>query len=445
MTAELTGTRSRRRPWTVRRQLQVFVAVGLLLLIVVSVGAVLSTRQVARAEALSDAETVTRRLADLVVAPLLGDALAGDPARRAELDRAVDLRLQDGSVSEVTVWRADGTILYADEAALIGRTFPPSPEVIAAIERGETSTGVEESDEAGALPADQRYLEVYVPITVAGERLAFEAYLSAARLDSQSAALSGRIVTLVMLPLIVLLAVQLPIAASLARRIGRQEAERSGLLERALSASDRERRAIAADLHDGVVQDLAGAGYALAALVPSVSEERRPIAESVGTTVRSAVDALRRLMVEIYPPDLTGPGLANALGDLARPLRDQGVEVRIDVSPLPPLTPEAAATVYRLARETLTNAAKHADARAVRVELGPVDDGSPAGPAAVCLRVCDDGVGLPPGALDRRREGHFGLRILADRVADLGGRFSIGPGADGGTVAEAMVPTRAVT
>jgi two-component system NarL family sensor kinase len=425
----------------VRRQVTTFVTVGVVVLAVIAFGAVLASRIVARAEALRDAERVTDRLADLVVGPLLVGALAGDPGARDELDLAIYNRLSDGTISEVNVWRRDGTIVYADQARIIGMQTPPPDEVVAAIERDTVSSELQDSDEAGVLPENERFVEVYVPLALAdGNRYAFEAYFSSARVDSQAAALVGTLVALAVVPLVVLQLVQLPIALSLARRVRRQEAERVRLLQRALSSSDKERAKIAADLHDGVVQDLAGAGYALAALRTSVAPERRGVADTVAGAVRSAVDELRHLMVDIYPPDLSGPGLAVAVEGLVRPLRERNVDVLVDVAPLPTLDPETAASIYRVARESLMNVSKHSGASHVQVVLevmGPEQE-------AVRLRVCDDGVGIPAAEADRQHDGHFGIRMLSDRIMDLGGRFSVMPGPTGGTVAEAVLPLAVV-
>jgi two-component system NarL family sensor kinase len=225
---------------------------------------------------------------------------------------------------------------------------------------------------------------------------------------------------------------------SLARRVAGHEAERSSLLERALSASERERRQIAADLHDGVVQDLAGAGYALAALQRRVDD---PAAtknvDQVGRVVRGAVESLRRLMVDIYPPDLSGAGLPGAIDDLAEPLRRSGVTVDVHAEPLPDADSDVTATLYRVARETLANVAKHAEASTVEVDLTVDRDGAP---PCVVLRVSDDGVGIREGQLDRRAEGHLGLRLLIDRVADQGGELTVTARPGGGTLALARVP-----
>ncbi|MGH3979957.1 MAG: sensor histidine kinase, partial [Pseudonocardiaceae bacterium] len=239
--------------------------------------------------------------------------------------------------------------------------------------------------------------------------------------------------------LVLLQLVQVPMAWYLARRVRRNEQERAELLHRALSASDRERSRIAADLHDGVVQDLAGVGYAIGALSRAAPDEQRPMLDSLGRIVRGAVDSLRKLMVDIYPPDLSGPGLASALPDLGEPLRAAGVDVRMQVEPLPRLSPEVAATLYRTAREVLSNAREHARAQSVSVWLGP-DGITPAGDPGVLLQVQDDGVGLPREGVDRRADGHLGLRLLADGAARLGGELVIGPRPGGGTTATMHLP-----
>jgi hypothetical protein len=58
----------------------------------------------------------------------------------------------------------------------------------------------------------------------------------------------------------------------------------------------------------------------------------------------------------------------------------------------------------------------------------------------VVLRVADDGVGIREGQLDKRAEGHLGLRLLIDRVADQGGSMEVVPRPGGGTLALARVP-----
>lgn len=426
----------------VRRELLVYIVSAVLSLAVVSVGAVVVSWRVVQAEALRDAEYVTTRLADVIVGPLLPATLAGDQRARGELDRAVDVRLRDGTVTAVHVWRADGTIAYSSDPTLLGMRVDPPEGVLRAVRAGATSSAIEGEPELIGVPGPD-LVDVYVPLRLPDlEPLAFEAYMPYERAAISATLLAREVILLAVGALLVLQLVQLPITLSLGRRVSAHEADRARLLQRALSASDRERSKIAADLHDGVVQDLAGVGYALAALGRTVSEERRPGVERLGTIVRGTVDSLRRLMVDIYPPDLSGPGLAGAIEDLAVPLRAQGLPVAVHVAALPAADSETAATLYRVARETLANVAKHAAASSVVVELRPDDPGRWPDGEGILLRVTDDGVGAPEGSLARRTDGHLGLRLLADRLAEAGGELTLRPAVPTGTVAEARVPVR---
>jgi two-component system, NarL family, sensor kinase len=86
----------------------------------------------------------------------------------------------------------------------------------------------------------------------------------------------------------------------------------------------------------------------------------------------------------------------------------------------------------------LTNVAKHASASRVWVSLGPADGGDG---SAVRLDVEDDGVGFPVESADRLEDGHLGLRLVVDRVRDLGGTLYLRDRPDGGASLTAVVPT----
>jgi signal transduction histidine kinase len=411
------------------------VGVAVFVLVAIGFGTVVVARHVAQQDALKDAEQTTNRLAQLVVAPLIPGVLAGDETKRDELDRAVHTRLADGSVTEIDIWTADGTVVYCDEANNIGKRFATTSQLLDTINHDRTSADIALADETSDLPHNRYFVEVYVPLKVKGAAtMAFEAYYSVRQLNEQTEALATDSILLALVPLVILQAVQVPIAIWLTRRVSRQEAERAALLDRALSASDRERRTIAANLHDGVVQDLAGVGYALAAITSVVPADHRDVAEDCAASVRVAVDALRLLMVDIYPPDLSGPGLVDAVNSLVQPLRDMDTEVSVEVAALPTMAPDAAVAVYRVARETITNVVKHAGASQVRITLGPHAGNT------VRLKVMDNGSGIPPDAFDRRQDGHFGLHMLSDHIEDLGGLFFASAAISGGTVVEAIIP-----
>jgi signal transduction histidine kinase len=205
------------------------------------------------------------------------------------------------------------------------------------------------------------------------------------------------------------------------------------LLERAVDASEAERRRIAATLHDGPVQDLAASSFVIAgATANAESMGRHGLAEElrgVAGTVRASIRALRTLLVDIYPPSLAQAGLAVALPDLAQTVRTPGLNVVVE--PVSEeelgLQPEQERLVYRVAQETLRNAAKHATPCSVRVSLGREEDD-------VVLDVVDDGRGFDPEvALADPESGHFGLQLLAELATTGGGTLQVASAPGHGT------------
>jgi signal transduction histidine kinase len=424
-----------------RRELVVFIGIAVFVLVAVAAGTVLLSERIARQTAMTEAQTMAKRIGTVLVGPLLTDSQNNVPGRYEELNRQVRARVEDGSVSRMLVWNDRGTVIWSSDLSEVGDTLPtPTKELLQAVE-GKTVSDIDPDPELtppGQVPSPQ--VEVYTPITVAGDQMAFEIYLNYNGVSRQAAQIRNEIVPMAIGALVLLQLVQVPIAVSLARRVGRHENERTELAERILTASDKERRAIASDLHDGPVQDLAGVSYALSALKSGVAEQQRPQIDRLVGAVRNAVLSLRRLMVDIYPPDLSGPGLTAAVGDLVEPLRGHGLLVHYEPAPLPDMAPEVAAVVYRTAKETLSNVAQHAAARGVWVTLEETRlDGRP----AVHLCVADDGIGFPETGIDKRTLGHLGLRLVVDRVEDLGGVCELGEGPDGdGARISAVLPLR---
>ncbi len=437
-----TGARHRHRAG-VRRELLLFYGAAALALIVVSIGAVVASKSVARSQALQDAQRMTVRLGTLVVGPLLADALNGDAARLDELNRALEHRMEDGYLSLITVWDADGRVVYSTEDEEIGRTLEAPTEVTAAISDGVVSSDFEEEPEASDkqfVGANPGFVEVYAPLKLPDRpMLAFEAYYDYARVDEIANTLMWELIPLVLVPLIVLQLIQVPIAASLARRVRRHDEERADLLERSLSVSERERIRVAADLHDGPIQDLAGISYALGALSPLIPEQNRGLMDGVQSTVQHSIESLRRLMVDLYPPDMTSEHLPETIAGLADTLRAQDVAVDLRLEPLPEMDKDLVTALYRVAHEGLANVAEHAQASHVTLWLA-VETGSGTQDRTVRLQIADNGVGFDTNKLDRRSEGHLGLRLLKDRVEGLGGTLTVRHGAEGGMVIEAALP-----
>ena len=228
--------------------------------------------------------------------------------------------------------------------------------------------------------------------------------------------------------------VQIPLAWSMARRLQTSQMAHERLLRHALEASDAERRRIAGDLHDGVVQELTGVSLTLAAQGRGETVAPQQALDA-SAAIRSSIKSLRSLLVEIYPPNLQEEGLPSAIGDLLSGLTVRGIETRlVDELGATRIDHEAAALIYRAAQEALRNVVSHSAATEVRVVLD-VHDGW------IRVVVDDNGRGFSTDRLDERAaDGHVGLRSLAGLVADLGGSLEVRSAVGAGTRVQVSVP-----
>ena len=263
------------------------------------------------------------------------------PRLGTELDDAVSYRMGGDYLTEINVWSADGQVLYADNTDEIGTQQPlpdQVPEVIATRAPSSDFTTQPHASEETFDPNDPGFVEVYVPFSDPRlQAMAFEAYYNYEPVGEVANSLFWELIPLVLVPLLILQLIQVPVTSSMARRVRRHEAERASLMERALSVSERERVRFAADLHDGPVQNLAGAGYALDSLASTVPVQYRALMGRVQGTVHEVMASLRKLMVDLYPPDLGASQLPGIIATLAAPLRDQGIAVTSRMGELPDL------------------------------------------------------------------------------------------------------------
>jgi signal transduction histidine kinase len=210
-------------------------------------------------------------------------------------------------------------------------------------------------------------------------------------------------------------------------------------MQSALDASDNERRRIAQDLHDGVVQDLAGVSYAIDAVRHDPAVQNSPAIAStldrvVGEAQRS-IRGLRTLLVDIYPPSLEEGDLAGALGDLLAPFDAHGVRTEFRDLATGSMSSVAHSLIYRTTREALRNVEKHAHASSVQVILTDHDKNM------VRLEIIDDGVGFSNEAFeDAQADGHFGIRLLGDVASAAGGELHIESAPRKGTRVQLVVP-----
>jgi len=398
----------------VARAVAAFTASGFLVLALVGVGGVLVLRRIGTDQATREAQRLVDVTARGVIEPRLTDGiLRGDADSLIAVEALVHPAVLRDPIVAVRLVTDDGTIVYADDPQLIGRA-------------------------AGDAPSAAGPVFVSAIATPDGTPLAFRAELRADAITAGASDLVAAFLPVLAVALIVLALLQVPFAYRLGRSVQRSREDRERLLRHAVEASDRERRRIAADLHDGSVQQLAGLSMSLAAraeeLTSSDPEAARALQQASAET-RRGMRSLRSAVLGISPPDLRRAGLGSALADLTAPLTAEGLEAQVDVETTQ-LPPDVETLLFRASQEAIRNVVAHAGAR--RVALSVARDGPD-----VVLEVVDDGCGFAEEARTAAgTNGHVGLRLLDELVRDAGGTLEVTSSPGTGTRLRLEVPAR---
>jgi len=200
------------------------------------------------------------------------------------------------------------------------------------------------------------------------------------------------------------------VAAAIAN--AQAQADLAASRARMLASADQTRRRIERELHEGAQQSLATVALQLRAVQAAIGPRHVELTASlayVAATLNDTLDELREIARGIHPAILAEGGLSAALRTLAR---RSPVPVTLNVRAPDPPAERVEIAAYYVVSEALANAAKHAHAAAVTVDVEGSED-------ALRIRVGDDGVG---GAEFVRGSGLIGLR---DRVEAIGGRISV--------------------
>ena len=216
------------------------------------------------------------------------------------------------------------------------------------------------------------------------------------------------------------------VAVDLSRRVARDA------LKRVVAIQELERRRLARELHDETGQALTSILLGLRTVEEAHGEEglRAAVAE-VRELVRSTLQDVRQLAVELRPTALDDFGLVPALERLTEAFGEQtGMAVAFESTLGDRLAPEIETALYRIVQEALTNVVKHARARSVSIVLGEKAD-------AATLVVEDDGGGFDPA---RPRDGGLGLLGMRERMELVGGRLTVESRPGAGTTLVAEVP-----
>jgi signal transduction histidine kinase len=405
-----------------------------LVIAVVAAAAIIVNQRIAKQEAVHEVARTTDLLAESVVQPALTDAMLSNPAAaEAGLSAKLSSALRSADVVRVKLWSPQGLVLYSDEKRLAGRTFGLDDEAQQALTVPQTEAGITDSSrpENAYESSLGKLLEVYRPVwTPSGKPLLFEAYYPYRLVNERSNDLWRGFSGIMLSSLAAVLVVLVPLLWTFYRRARSVQAQREEMMRRAVDAQAEERRRIAATLHDGIVQQLAGAAFTIASesrqATASGDEELAERLVEASSTVRDSVAGMRSLLVDIYPPSLRAGGLAAALDDLAKTANGSDARLVIDVDPqaASALDDDGQRAAFRVAQEALRNALKHARASVIHLTLRRV------GPM-VRLEVSDDGVGIDPQLAESAAAGgHFGLQLMADVTTSVGGMLAVsnGPG-----------------
>ncbi|MEV7389131.1 histidine kinase [Streptomyces sp. NPDC091215] len=206
-----------------------------------------------------------------------------------------------------------------------------------------------------------------------------------------------------------------------------------------------ERRRLARDLHDSVVQQV----FSIAMQAKSMSvlgaqadavpgADVRRIADEVGTLSRTALADLRAMVHELRPPLSAELGLEEAVRAFVDSTANRTglhFDLQLDFGPgLEQVAAETSEDVYRIVAEAVHNVVKHAEAHSVTLRTEVRDH-------TLTVTVTDDGCGMSgEPAADTASGGGYGLTSMRQRAERWGGTLRIGPGTGNGTSVHAVIP-----
>jgi signal transduction histidine kinase len=214
------------------------------------------------------------------------------------------------------------------------------------------------------------------------------------------------------------------------------------VVEQRFAAVLTERARLAREIHDTMLQSLVGLALqcqAIARRCDEGSEQREQLLD-LRREVEEQIRAARQAILDIRSPIVETHGLVDALRTVGRrAFADAKAEFEIlsDVR-ADRLPASVQGELFRIGQEAITNVAKHAAARNVRVELRSERN-------ATTLRVSDDGLGFDYEAVLVDLNGHYGLISMRERAARLGGDLNVNSSPGRGTTVELVIPASAAS
>ncbi len=214
-----------------------------------------------------------------------------------------------------------------------------------------------------------------------------------------------------------------------------QDAQRRLLTER-----EEERKRLARELHDQIIQDLLALNYRMEDMenIEHSAEQLRGEVVNLRAYIREMVEDLRIICGDLRPPTIDSLGLVAALHSLTHNFYERTkIDVHLETPEALGRLPEAIElSIFRIVQESLNNVWKHAQATRVIIELKEQSS------RMVLLTIADNGVGLNASfdLAQVSQDGHYGLLGISERVALMGGRLSLHSQTVGGLLIRAEIP-----
>jgi signal transduction histidine kinase len=211
---------------------------------------------------------------------------------------------------------------------------------------------------------------------------------------------------------------------------------------RLMTEREEERRRLARELHDEIIQDLLSVNYSLEDIAGQLQTlAGGPVSaemDELRTTIRESIGNLRRICGDLRPPTIDSLGLGAAIQSYAQDWSERaGIALTLEISPdLGRLPEDTELSVFRIVQEGLRNIRKHSGASAATLRLEHTS------PRNLRISICDNGRGVPESfdLATLIKQGHYGLLGVSERVALLGGRLQLRNQPGGGVSLEIEIP-----
>ena len=405
----------------------------------VIVGLLLGWRCTVRAteQAEEAAADQVRTTALALSVPLTSADIGGDSGWIIRFEKLVEPLLDGGEIVTVHIWRridqATGQIYWSTDEARSGSVVPLGGAGIA-LDTGEPVIDRLDDGRQSEGPALANLYEIYLPFTDrTGADYVLEIYRPVHDFEAIRSALLRDWLPIPLLGVLLVGAVTFPLSLRLARAVAVAERDRALFADRALKARAEEHRRMSERLHERTVQDLAAARL----LLEGVRD--LPADREVGSALDQANSLLAEDIQDLRNLLSTGEATEWQIDDLAGALtgwvdalpRPELVHLELPAQSLS-LADADVAVVFRVVKESVRNAVKHAQATRIDVRVARDQAGG------LTAEVSDDGVGCDPAA--KTNSTGLGLRLMRHATAAAGGSLRVDSSLGSGTRVRLSLP-----